>query len=575
MQSNAKDILTATIRRCGVGMGYALFLSFFLSLLQLTVPLYMLQVYDRVINSRSTDTLVMLSVVAVGALLVFAILEFIRTRVYQLMAESLSRRLNVAALRASIAEAVRNPGTQSAQALRDLNDLRLFVSGSAITVPLDAIWSPLFLVVLFLLHPVYGTIALVAGLILIALSIANEFLTRRPLAEANEAAARAMGEASSLVRNAEVIEAMGMIGAIAQRWRKSQSRVLDLLREGSTSAKALAATSKSIRLALQIGMLAAGVTLVIDRAASPGSMVAATIIMGRALMPFEQLIEGWRQWVFAIAAYRRIHTLLTGRNAPRQRLELPKPEGKLVVDRVSFIPPGQDKAVLKSVSFTLEPGEVLGIIGPSAAGKSTLARLLIGVQAPTAGGVFLDGHNVATWDRENLGRYVGYVPQNVSLLNGSVRDNIARMGEGEAIDVVAAARRADIHEMIGRLPFGYDTPIGETAHALSGGQRQRIALARALYNSPRLLILDEPNSNLDQTGERALRDAIVEAKKEGTTVVLIAHRPSIIQVVDKLLVLKDGAVEQFGPRTDIIKTVTPGETAPGARPAPSPRLVRS
>jgi ATP-binding cassette subfamily C protein len=575
MQSNAKDILTATIRRCGVGMGYALFLSFFLSLLQLTVPLYMLQVYDRVINSRSTDTLVMLSVVAVGALLVFAILEFIRTRVYQLMAESLSRRLNVAALRASIAEAVRNPGTQSAQALRDLNDLRLFVSGSAITVPLDAIWSPLFLVVLFLLHPVYGTIALVAGLILIALSIANEFLTRRPLAEANEAAARAMGEASSLVRNAEVIEAMGMFGAIAQRWRKSQSRVLDLLREGSTSAKALAATSKSIRLVLQIGMLAAGVTLVIDRAASPGSMVAATIIMGRALMPFEQLIEGWRQWVFAIAAYRRIHTLLTGRNAPRQRLELPKPEGKLVVDRVSFIPPGQDKAVLKSVSFTLEPGEVLGIIGPSAAGKSTLARLLIGVQAPTAGGVFLDGHNVATWDRENLGRYVGYVPQNVSLLNGSVRDNIARMGEGEAIDVVAAARRADIHEMIGRLPFGYDTPIGETAHALSGGQRQRIALARALYNSPRLLILDEPNSNLDQTGERALRDAIVEAKKEGTTVVLIAHRPSIIQVVDKLLVLKDGAVEQFGPRTDIIKTVTPGETAPGARPAPSPRLVRS
>lgn len=575
MQSDAKDILTATIRRCGVGMAYALFLSFFLSVLQLTVPLYMLQVYDRVINSRSTDTLVMLSIVAIGALVVFAILEFIRTRVYQLMAESLSRRLNVAALRASISEAVRAPGTQGAQALRDLNELRLFVGGNAITVPLDAIWTPLFLIVLFLLHPLYGTIALIAGLILIAFSITNEFMTRRPLAEANEAASRAMGEASSLVRNAEVIEAMGMFGAVAQRWRASQSRVLDLLRQGGTSAKALAATSKSIRLALQIVMLAAGVTLVIDRAASPGSMVAATIIMGRALMPFEQLIEGWRQWVFAIAAYRRIHTLLASRAAPRQRLELPKPEGKLVVDRVSFIPPGQDKAVLKAVSFTLEPGEVLGIIGPSAAGKSTLARLLIGVQSPTAGGVFLDGHNVATWDRENLGRYVGYVPQNVSLLNGSVRDNIARMGEGDARDVVAAARRADIHEMIGRLPFGYDTPIGETAHALSGGQRQRIALARALYNSPRLLILDEPNSNLDQAGERALRDAIVEARKEGTTVVLIAHRPSIIQIVDKLLVLKDGAVEQFGPRTDIIKSVTPGETVPAARPANAPRLVRS
>ena len=288
----------------------------------------------------------------------------------------------------------------------------------------------------------------------------------------------------------------------------------------------------------------------------------------------EQLIAGWKSLIDARAAWGRLQQPGTAAGSD-ERLELPAPQGRVELQQVVFGGSAQRAPLIKGVSFALEPGESLGVVGPSACGKTTLLRLLLGIWKPHSGSVRLDGADIAHWDRDRLGPYIGYLPQDVELFAGSVAQNVARLGEVDDERVVAAAKLAHAHEMILRLPSGYDTPIGETAHALSGGQRQRIALARALYNSPRLLILDEPNSNLDQTGERALRDAIVEAKKEGTTVVLIAHRPSIIQVVDKLLVLKDGAVEQFGPRTDIIKSVTPGDTAPAARAANAPRLVRS
>ena len=556
-QTDGRELMRGVARQCGRGLAYAALLTLFLNLLQLVLPLYMMQVYERVMNSRSIDTLVLLTIVSVGGLLVSAVLDFIRSRTYLITAEIFASRLNVATLRAAVSSSLRPAARNAAQAVRDLNDLRLFITGSAVAVPFDAAWAPVFLGVLFMLHPAYGVLALAACAILIGLSIVTEIATKRPLAEANQATVKAFTDVGNAMRHAEVIEAMGMLNAFTRRWQLSQQRMLERLNRGNARAKAIAAASKSARMILQIAMIATGAVLVIDRAASPGSIIAASIIMGRLLAPFEQLIEGWRQWIFAATAYKRLSEVLSSHDSGRQRIALPRPDGKLVVDRMSFVPPGTEKPVLKGISFTLEPGEVLGVIGPSAAGKSTLARLLVGVWEPTAGGVYLDGHNVFLWERENFGRYVGYVPQSISLLDGTIRENIARLADVPPEEVINAAKKADIHEMIGRLPFGYDTEIGEGGFSLSGGQRQRVALARALIGDPRLLVLDEPNANLDAMGEQALLQAILEAKRAGTTVVLIAHRPSIISIVDKILVLRDGMVDQFGPRTDIIKMVTP------------------
>ena len=556
-QTDGRELMRGVARQCGRGLAYAALLTLFLNLLQLVLPLYMMQVYERVMNSRSIDTLVLLTIVSVGGLLVSAVLDFIRSRTYLITAEIFASRLNVATLRAAVSSSLRPAARNAAQAVRDLNDLRLFITGSAVAVPFDAAWAPVFLGVLFMLHPAYGVLALAACAILIGLSIVTEIATKRPLAEANQATVKAFTDVGNAMRHAEVIEAMGMLNAFTRRWQISQQRMLERLNRGNARAKAIAAASKSARMILQIAMIATGAVLVIDRAASPGSIIAASIIMGRLLAPFEQLIEGWRQWIFAATAYKRLSEVLSSHDSGRQRIALPRPDGKLVVDRMSFVPPGTEKPVLKGISFTLEPGEVLGVIGPSAAGKSTLARLLVGVWEPTAGGVYLDGHNVFLWERENFGRYVGYVPQSISLLDGTIRENIARLADVPPEEVINAAKKADIHEMIGRLPFGYDTEIGEGGFSLSGGQRQRVALARALIGDPRLLVLDEPNANLDAMGEQALLQAILEAKRAGTTVVLIAHRPSIISIVDKILVLRDGMVDQFGPRTDIIKMVTP------------------
>jgi ATP-binding cassette subfamily C protein len=557
----AQELLRRARKQFFRGLIYAGLLSGFINLLQLIVPIFMLQTHDRVLNSRSTDTLLMLVLIAAAGLIVFAILEYIRARVYIVMGNSLARRLNLPTLQAAVAETLEGHSARAPQAIRDLNDLRGFVTGNAISVPLEMAWMPLFLAVLFMLHPAYGIVALISGAILIVFSILSDLVSRRTLAEASEASAEAYGDVTSAIRNAEVIEAMGMLPAVARRWQHAQKRMLDLLDQGQGNGKAVAAVSRACRYGMQISVLSVGVLLVIDQQATPGSMIAASIIMGRLLLPFEQLIDGWRQWVFAHAAYGRIRDLLEKRSTRRQSMALPRPEGHLRVERLVYMPPGVDRPVIKGISFALQPGQVLGVIGPSASGKSTLARLLVGIWKPTAGGIYLDGHDVFLWERENFGAYVGYLPQSVSLLDGTVRQNIARMRDADPAEVVKAARAAGIHEMIGRFPFGYDTVVGDGGYSLSGGQRQRIALARALFGQPRLLVLDEPNSNLDHDGERALLNTIRMAKEGGATVVIIAHRPSVMAVADKLLVLKDGLVEQFGDRTDVIQAVTPGAPA--------------
>lgn len=543
------------------GLAYAAILSAFINVLQLTVPLFMLQVHDRVVNSQSTDTLVMLILVASIGLAIYCILDYVRALTYQVMASKLVRKLNLPVLQAAVSASVTQGVSQSGQAIRDLNDIRSFVVGNAISVPLEAFWAPIFLAVLFALHWLYGLVALVSATIILCLSMFSDFLTRRAMKRANESAVRNIGDISGSLRHAEAIEAMGMLPALAGRWRRSQLHTQDLLDLTTRRSRALASVTRTCRYLMQIATLSVGAILVINQEVSAGSMVASSIIMGRMLLPFDSMVDGWRQWVLAIAAWKNVRDLLENQVPKRETRPTPRTQGDLMVDRLVYAPPGSDVPVLKGLSFTLSPGEVLGIVGPSAAGKSTLARLLIGVTKPTTGGVYLDGNNVYLWERGSFGDMVGYLPQSVSLLDGTIRDNIARMQEADPRLVLEAARLADVHEMIGRLPLGYDTHLGDGGYALSGGQRQRIGLARALYGKPRLIVLDEPNANLDTDGERALIRAIHALRADGAIVILIAHRPSIMQAADKLMVLQEGRISQFGPRTAIAGTIAPGEKA--------------
>jgi ATP-binding cassette subfamily C protein len=555
----AADILHQGRRAFATGVVYAAGLSAVINVLQLTVPLFMLQVHDRVVNSQSTDTLIMLIIVSAIGLAIYCILDYVRALTYQVMASKLIRKLNLPVLEAAISASVTKGISKSGQAIRDLNDIRSFIVGSAISVPLEAFWAPIFLAVLFALHWLYGLVALVSAIIIISLSLLSDFLTRRAMKRANEASVQNIGEISGTLRHAEAIEAMGMLPALSERWRLSQLHTQDLLDVVTRRSRAMASVTRTCRYVMQIAVLSVGAILVIRQEASPGSMVASSIIMGRMLLPFDSMVDGWRQWVLAISAWKNVTNLVENQAPKRETKPTPRTQGELTIDRLVYAPPGSDVPVLKGLSFTLSPGEVLGIVGPSAAGKSTLARALIGVTKPTAGGVYLDGNNVYLWERSSFGDMVGYLPQNVSLLDGTIRDNIARMREADPRLVLEAARLADVHEMIGRLPLGYDTPLGDGGHALSGGQRQRIGLARAVYGKPRLIVLDEPNSNLDTDGERALVRAIETLRADGAIIILIAHRPSIMQVADKLMVLQEGRISQFGPRTSVVSAITPGE----------------
>lgn len=555
----AADLIHQGRKAFVTGLVYAAILSAIINVLQLTVPLFMLQVHDRVVNSQSTDTLTMLVIVAAIGLAIFCILDYVRALTYQVMASKLVRKLNLPVLQAAVSASVMHGVSQSGQAIRELNDIRAFVVGNAISVPLEALWAPIFLAVLFSLHWLYGLVALVSATIILSLSLISDFLTRRAMKRANEASVRNIAEISGSLRHAEAIEAMGMLPALARRWRRHQLQTQDLLDITTRRSRALSSVTRTCRYLMQIAVLSTGAVLVINQEVSAGSMVASSIIMGRMLLPFDSMVDGWRQWVLAMTAWKNVQDLLENQAPKRETMPTPRTQGDLTVDRLVYAPPGSDVPVLKGLTFSLSPGEVLGIAGPSGAGKSTLARLLIGVTKPTTGGVYLDGNNVFLWERGSFGDMVGYLPQSVSLLDGTIRSNIARMRDADPRLVLEAARLADVHDIIGRLPLGYDTHIGDGGYVLSGGQRQRIGLARALYGRPRLIVLDEPNSNLDTDGERALIRAIEAMRADGAIIILIAHRPSVMQAADKIMVLQDGKITQFGPRNAIAGIIAPGD----------------
>jgi PrtD family type I secretion system ABC transporter len=542
---------------------YAGLFSLIVNVLLLVPPLYMLQVFDRVITSRSEATLFLLTVAAVGALLIMALLEILRARLLVAAGVALDRKLGPKVLDGLLVHTARLSGAEYLNGLRDVNTLRGFLTGAGIFAVFDAPWLPLFLLLIFLFHPVLGFVAVGGSILMVALAFFNERFTRVPLERVQAQAKRAGRFIDVAVRNAEVVSGLGMQPAVTRRWARLNDAVLREQVQASAMGGTFSGLTKFSRQVIQLAMLGIGAYLVVAQHVTPGVMMAATIILGRALAPVETLVASWRNMVEAQVAWRRLDQLLSSAPPADPGTELPAPKGELELERVIFALRGTERPIIRGASFKLAPGETLGIVGPSAAGKSTLARLIVGVWKPNSGAVRLDGADVATWPRERLGPYVGYLPQDVELFAGTVAENIARLEEPDAQEVIRSAQRAHVHDLILRLPKGYDTEIGESGQALSPGQRQRIALARALYGRPRLIVLDEPNANLDGEGDEALVRALRNMKEDGATVIIIAHRPSLLSGVDKLLVLREGAVEMFGPRAEIMARIT--RAAPPAR----------
>jgi PrtD family type I secretion system ABC transporter len=553
--------ITQSLRSCRSYFVMVGAFSGVVNILQLTVSIYMMQVFDRVLATRNLDTLLYLTLLASFALVILAVLEFCRGVVMQRVAAWIEARVAPEGFARAIEAQLRGLPYRM-EALRDLGLCRGFLGSPGMLALFDVPWVPIYLAMIFVLHPLMGGIALGGALLLLALALANEALTAKALRQSGLAMLQGHRRAEAVARNAEVIDSMGMMPVLTARWRRAHLEAQSPQDQAADRAAACLALTKLLRLLLQLAVLGVGAWLVLQQQLTSGASIAASIVMGRALAPVEQVVGGWKQLVQARQALRRLQSFL---GLPRLRppgLPLPAPEGALQIDRISYALPGQNASLIKGVALVLPPGESLAVIGPSGAGKTTLLRLVIGTLAPSMGKVRLDGADVFLWQREDFGRHLGYLPQDVELFEGSVLENIARMAEGASPDAVyEAARLAGCHEMILRLPQGYETEIGEGGAHLSGGQRQMIGLARALYGHPRLVVLDEPNSNLDGEGELALARAIGHLKERRATVVLVSHRPALVNQVDKVLVLRDGAAEMFGPRAEVLKRL--------AGPAPS------
>jgi ATP-binding cassette, subfamily C, type I secretion system permease/ATPase len=544
---HTKTPLDQALRAARPGLLAALLFSLAVNVLILALPLYTMQVYDRVLGSGHTETLILLTVIAGFTLLVFGLLESVRTSVLARISAGIGERL----AGPMVAIAVAAGHGSGSQPLRDLTQIRNTIGGTSVQPLLDALWVPLFAVAVWLLHPALGLLAVLSAGALLVLALATEWLTHKPLGEAAETMIVAQQQADAAACHADAVQAMGLLPALVARFEQAHGAVLRLQDKAAQRAGLLQGMTRFVRQMVQVLVLGLGAWLVLRAELTGGAMIAASILLGRALAPVEQLIGTWRNLVAARTSYRRLQALCQAHPARPATMRLPAPAGQLVVEGVSLRAPDRARLLLHNISFALAPGELLGVIGPSAAGKSTLCRLLTGIVAPCAGHVRLDSADIATLDRAEIGRHIGYLPQEVALFGGTVKDNIGRLTDADPADIVAAARLAGVHDMILRLPDGYETEIGERGLHLSGGQRQRIGLARALFGRPCLLVLDEPNANLDQEGEAALLDALDRVKRAGAAVIMVAHRPSVLAHADKLLVLEDGAVAQYGPRDEV------------------------
>jgi ATP-binding cassette subfamily C exporter for protease/lipase len=512
----------------------------------------MLQVYDRVLQSQNEMTLVMITLLMLGALALMSTLEYIRSFVLIRLGAQLDMNLNRRIYTAAFEQNLKKEGANAGQALMDLNNIRQFMTGHGLFAFFDAPWFPFYIIVIFMFNVWLGLFALGAVVIMVILAYVNEVVSKEPLAEANTAALVSSSLATNSLRNAEVIQAMGMLPNLMKRWFKLHSHYLHQQAVASEKSGRITAISKFVRIAMQSLVLGLGALLVIEGEMTPGMMIAGSILLGKATGPIDQLIGVWKQWSGVKSSYVRLNELLEKNPAREEGMELPAPKGAISVEAVTAAPPGVRVPIIKSMSFAIQAGDVLGIIRPSGSGKSTLARLLVGVWPSASGKVRLDGADIYTWDKAELGPHVGYLPQDIELFSGSVSDNIARFGEVDSEQVILAAKRAGVHDMILHLPDGYNTLLGDGGAGLSGGQKQRLGLARAMYGDPALMVLDEPNSNLDDSGDQALIMALMGMRERGKTVIVISHRSNVLSATNKLLLIQDGMAQMFGPRDEVI-----------------------
>lgn len=548
--------------------------SMVINLLMLTPSIYMLQVYDRALTSANTTTLLMLSLLTLLFFCFISALEYVRSLVVIRVGSQIDLELNKRVYTAAFEQNLKKVGTPAGQALSDLATLRQFVTGNGLFAFMDVPWFPFYLVVMFLFDVWVGLFSLVGVAILVVLAIINERVSHKPLSETNKLQVQSNAQATNTLRNAEVIEAMGMLPSLRGRWFEAHAKYLTETALVSEKLGTISATTRFVRLSLQSLVLGLGAYLVILGEMTPGVMIAGSILMGKVLGPVELLINVWRQWAGVRSAHERLNKLLD-ENPPRETgMPLPAPKGHLSVESVTAGPPGTRQAVLSNVSFRLEPGDVLAVVGPSGSGKSTLARLMVGVWAPQLGKVRLDGADLSQWNKDLLGPHLGYLPQNIELFAGTVAQNISRFGPPDSAAVIAAAQQAGVHEMILRFPKGYDTELSDDAASLSAGQRQRIGLARALYGAPSLIVLDEPNSNLDEAGELALAQTLRWLRESQRTVVLISHRANVLQLSTKLAFIRDGQLQAFGPTQQVLEAMAKaqqqaqaaaGQAAPGGQ----------
>ena len=548
---------------------YAGLFSAAVNLLMLVPVIYMLQVYDRVVSSGSYSTLAMLTLLMVALTAALGGFEWVRSMILIAASNRIEKNLRRRVSDATFKRALLTGGSVSnSQPLSDLSSLRQFLTGNGLFAFFDAPWFPIYVFVMFMFHPMFGYAAIFAGIVMIALAYTTEKVTSKKLQDANSKSNWINNQVNGTLKNSEVIAAMGMANDLRHRQETRFDEVLTLQTEASRSAGLLQSLSKTFRMVMQSLLLGLGALLALRQEISPGMMIAGSLLLGRALAPIDMLVGTWKGFTLARGQYDRLGQLLVQIPKDADTMSLPAPTGKLSAEQVMVVPPGSKNIVVRGVNMELNAGEALGIVGPSASGKSCLARALLGIWPTYSGKVRLDDADIFAWNRAELGPYVGYLPQDIELFDGSISENICRFGDVDPDKVVEAAKTAGVHELILHLPQGYDTIIGGSGGILSGGQRQRIGLARAIYGSPKYLVLDEPNSNLDDQGERELVEAIRRIKSEGATVIIITHRTMVLQCVDKILVMRDGAASHFGPRDQVLAALAaPQDKKPALRPA--------
>jgi ATP-binding cassette subfamily C exporter for protease/lipase len=529
-------------------------ISFAVNLLLLVSSIYLLQVFDRVLSSGSLDTLIWLTVAAVVATGTYGVLEYARRRYLSRMGAWLDTELAGPVIRRGVD--ARLSGAPRQAGLSDVQELRSFLSGDAILAFLDAPWMPVFIFVIWLMHPVLGWLAAIGAGVLFVIAIINDLLTRKLFQKTRAALRDNQRSAQLYVDNAETVRPLGMLGPLLHHWQASRRNIRTDTERNAAVTQGLTYLTKSVRLALQIFVLGAGAWLVLQGELTGGGMIAASIILSRALSPVERALNAWRSFVSAKSAGANLALLFQDSGSKNKgSLTLPEPKGHLSIEELRYQPRASAKPIVAQINLQLWPGETCGVIGPSGSGKSTLCRLIVGAWRPTMGHVRLDGADIWNWDPDELGLHIGYLPQDVELFPATIAQNIARMRTGDDNAVLKAARMADVHEMILRLPEGYNTDLGEYGHRLSGGQKQRIGLARALYGDPALVVMDEPAANLDSPGEQALHSALAKLKESGRTVIVVAHQPSTLCTADKVLVLKEGRVSALGQRDEVLRAL--------------------